>query len=306
MHPQLSIGILVFSPDLVQSLSQVLSGDRYVLSIAKSATEFLEFVGQKQQHIDCLVLQDDDSLPPIINQLYEQGVLLPLVLLPKESKDNNSMIVTNGQPKSIQTTVHHTPGEMQYWFHEAEVRLDSSQLSEIEHSIEQAITQFLSLSPNCHLHNFAANADQKTEQINRKSLTKQQYRLSEKLKERLGYLGVYYKRNPQFFFRYLSQNEKVKLIERLKQNYSQIVLNYFSQDDPKINQLIDNFVNEAFFADISVSKIVEIHMDLMDDFSKQLKLEGRNEDILTDYRLTLIDVIAHLGEMYRRSIPREL
>ena len=45
-------------------------------------------------------------------------------------------------------------------------------------------------------------------------------------------------------------------------------------------------------------------MELMDAFSKKLKLEGRNEDILLDYRLTLIDVMAHLCEMYRRSIPK--
>lgn len=305
MHPQLSIGIFVRSPALAQSLSQVLSGDRYLLSIANSASEFLEFVEQKQQHIDCLVLQDDDTLPPVINQLYEQGILLPLVIFPKESKNNDSVVVTNAQPNPIQTTVRCTPGEVHYLFHAAEVRLDSSQVSDIEHSLEQAITQFLSLSPNCNLPTLLANADKTTEEIHRGSLMKQQYRLSEKLKERLGYLGVYYKRNPQFFFRYLSQNEKSKLIEQLKSDYRDIVLMYFSQDTT-INQLIDNLVNEAFFADISVSKIVEIHMDLMDDFAKQLKLEGRKEDILTDYRLTLIDVIAHLGEMYRRSIPREL
>lgn len=305
MHPQLSIGIFVRSPVLAQSLSQVLNSDRYLLSISNSAAEFLEFIEQKQQHIDCLVLQDDDSLPPVINQLYEQGTLLPLIILPQESKDNVPVVVTNGQPQPIQKTLHYTPGEMQYLFHAAEVRLDISQISDLEHSIEQAITQFLALSPNCNLPNLPANADHKSEQTHRNSLTKQQYRLSEKLKERLGYLGVYYKRNPQFFFRYLPNHEKDKLLEQIKNDYRQIVLMYFSQD-ATINQLIDNFVNEAFFADISVSKIVEIHMDLMDDFSQQLKLEGRNEEILMDYRLTLIDVIAHLGEMYRRSIPREL
>ena len=46
-------------------------------------------------------------------------------------------------------------------------------------------------------------------------------------------------------------------------------------------------------------------MELIDEFAQQLKLEGRNEEILLDYRLTLIDTIAHLCEMYRRSIPRE-
>ena len=46
-------------------------------------------------------------------------------------------------------------------------------------------------------------------------------------------------------------------------------------------------------------------MELMEAFSQQLKLEGRSEEVLLDYRLTLIDVLAHLAEMYRRSIPRE-
>jgi circadian clock protein KaiA len=55
-----------------------------------------------------------------------------------------------------------------------------------------------------------------------------------------------------------------------------------------------------------VSEIVKIHMELMEEFSDQLKLEGRSEEILLDYRLTLIDIIAHLCEMYRRSIPREM
>ena len=56
---------------------------------------------------------------------------------------------------------------------------------------------------------------------------------------------------------------------------------------------------------MSVSQVLEIHMELMDRLAKKLKLEGRSEDILLDYRLTLIDAIAHLCEMYRRSIPRE-
>jgi circadian clock protein KaiA len=43
----------------------------------------------------------------------------------------------------------------------------------------------------------------------------------------------------------------------------------------------------------------------MDKFSQSLKLEGRSDEILLDYRLALIDILAHLGEMYRRSIPRE-
>jgi len=46
-------------------------------------------------------------------------------------------------------------------------------------------------------------------------------------------------------------------------------------------------------------------MELIDEFSKQLKLEGRNDEVLLDYRLTLIDILAHLCEVYRCSIPKQ-
>jgi len=44
-------------------------------------------------------------------------------------------------------------------------------------------------------------------------------------------------------------------------------------------------------------------MNLIEAFAKQLKLEGHKSDFLQDYRLALLDVLAHLCEMYRRSIP---
>ncbi|PSB04019.1 hypothetical protein C7B64_05635 [Merismopedia glauca CCAP 1448/3] len=128
--------------------------------------------------------------------------------------------------------------------------------------------------------------------------------LTQKLKERLGYLGVYYKRNSQLFFRNLSDTEKQKLLEILKFKYREILLNYFANKH-YLNQKIDEFTDTLFFTDIAISQVVEIHMELMDEFAKQLKIEGRNDEILLDYRLTLIDVMAHLCEMYRRSIPNE-
>ena len=47
-------------------------------------------------------------------------------------------------------------------------------------------------------------------------------------------------------------------------------------------------------------------MNLIDEFWKQLRLEGHKNDFLQDYRLALLDVMAHLCEMYRRSIPAEV
>ncbi len=44
-------------------------------------------------------------------------------------------------------------------------------------------------------------------------------------------------------------------------------------------------------------------MNLIEGFWKQLRLEGHKDDFLQDYRLALLDVMAHLCEMYRRSLP---
>jgi circadian clock protein KaiA len=173
--------------------------------------------------------------------------------------------------------------------------------------VEEAIAKFLRLSTN-DPPVLDAPADAVANLTIISSLSQQQRRLAEKLKERLGYLGVYYKRNPANFLRHMTPSERQELLERLKDDYRKIILEYFSSkagQSDRINQAIDIFVNLAFFSDVSVSQIVEIHIELMDEFSKQLKLEGRSDDILQDYRLTLIDVIAHLCEMYRRSIPRE-
>jgi len=305
LHPQLTICAFVPSESLAQSLSEFLSSERFILHTTGSKPELFALVEEHRQHLDCLIFQDDGSLPPMINHLYEQGILLPVVIFLKESELMTTLVGTNnqfiGEVNGKDSTL---PGKLHYLFHSAEVQVNTSQLPEIATLIDQAIARFLYLSPFCSLPHQSTTVDLSTELTQRNFLMHQQRRLSEKLQERLGYLGVYYKRNPQLFLRHLPPAEKQKFLENLKSEYCQILLKYFSQDS-SLNQKIDRLVDQAFFADISVSMIVEIHMELIDEFAKQLKLEGRNESILLDYRLTLIDVIAHLGEMYRRSIPRE-
>ena len=291
------------SESLVQSLSQVLSSDRYSLHITASESEFFNFVEQHNQHLDCLILEES-SLLPFINPKYELGLLLPVVIFTKEAEKVRHGVTANYQLDSTQA-IESSPSEAaMYLFHAAEVRLGKEYVAEIGDFIDKAIAQFVSLPPASSLPESSDTNDLTSQLTTCSFLVQQQRRLAEKLKERLGYLGVYYKRNPQLFLRHMSQNDRQKLLKNLKSEYRHIVLKYFSQEN-SLNQKIDNFVDKAFFADISVSRIVEIHMELMEEFSNQLKLEGRSEDILLDYRLTLIDVIAHLGEMYRRSIPRE-
>ncbi len=126
----------------------------------------------------------------------------------------------------------------------------------------------------------------------------EQNRLNSKLKERLGYSGIYSQRDPQHFFNRLSPSEKQELVKELKADYYQIITNYFSKEN-QINNQIDRFVERAFFANLPLDKVVEIHMKLIDELSRELRFEGLHAEFLRDYRLTLIDVIAHLGEMYR-------
>jgi circadian clock protein KaiA len=283
--PQLSIGVYLNSPALARSLEELLANrDRYSVSIADSKEAFFSLIEHQKQQLDCLILQDGQQLASIIEWLQAQATLLPTIII--ESEPNAP------------------PAEFAFQYHTAEVWATLTQLEHIEDLIAQAIEQFLNLSPSCQLPSATVPPDLTHDLTTQNFLMLQQRRLTEKLQERLGYLGVYYKRNPKSYLRHLSPEEQAELIEQLRIEYRVIILSYFA-DDRDLNQRIDNFVNVAFFADISVAQIVEIHMDLMDEFAKQLKLEGRNEEVLLDYRLTLIDTIAHLCEMYRRSIPRE-
>jgi circadian clock protein KaiA len=294
LQSRLSICTLISSASLAQSLIQLLSSDRYDLKILTSVTQVNQFIEDYKESIDCLLVDREIELLPLFNKLYEQGTLLPIVIIEPETDPSRDSEEKPNLPRDFPTHLYHS----------GEVRIKETQLEEIGDSIDQAITQFLYLGPSCPIHP-EQEPDQPNAIDNQQAfLILQQRRLAEKLKERLGYLGVYYKRNPEYFYRNLSQKDKKELITQINLEYRQIILNYFS-DDEEINQLIDQMVNRAFFADMSVSQILEIHMELMDEFAQQLKLEGRREEILLDYRLALIDIIAHLCEMYRRSIPRE-
>lgn len=299
------LSICIFAPEtkIVHSLTELLSGDRYDLHILNSASELGGFVVNNKENLDCLIILKNDLSIPIINEFYEQGLILPVIILEPDNLENPSLIEHNSNPIPLELTTDTPIGN--HTFHTAEVKLTLNRLNHINHYIDKAITQFLHLAPSCSIAENPGNQNtHKKIEEKQNFLLLQQRRLAEKLKERLGYLGVYYKRNPSYFYRHLSQTEKEEFITQMGEQYRQIILEYFNQEN-EVNQAIDQFVNQAFFADLSVSQILEIHMELMDEFAQQLKLEGRNEDILLDYRLALIDIIAHLCEMYRRSIPKE-
>jgi circadian clock protein KaiA len=275
--PQLSICSLVKTQELAQELADNLNGDRYRCFTFSESQPFFEYLECSKHDIDCLLLEATPDLAEITGHLHKTANLLPAILILPEPVS---------EPKDA-------------IYHEAEIPLGIAQLPQIPRQVERAIARFLDLaSASCRLPSPSLGGEPET------SLVFQQQRLSEKLKERLGYLGIYYKRDPKLFFRHLSAAEQAEFLAEFRAEYRVILLDYFGKEG--VNTQIDALVTHAFFADLSVSQVLEIHMELMDIFAKQLKLEGRNEDILLDYRLTLIDLIAHLCEMYRRSIPREV
>lgn len=108
----------------------------------------------------------------------------------------------------------------------------------------------------------------------------------------------YHNGQEQTVFQQMSPENQTKFLQELKQDYQQIILIYFTNSSVKIE--IEQFTNKVFFSNMPVPQVIQIHMELIDEFAQQLKLEGRSEEILLDYRLTLIEILAHLCEMYRR------
>jgi circadian clock protein KaiA len=247
----------------------------YALDSFVSEEKFFQFIEQQNRYVDCLILEEQPQLQNVLDQLSQKIIFFPAVFLKGSAID---------------------PAQSNWTYHAATLCVLPDQLQQIGVVIDQAIAQFIQLSP--------VRQPAVVSRIPHAPLASQQRRLAEKLKERLGYLGVYYKRNSKNFLRHMSPSEREELLRHLMVEYREIILSYFSSS-AALNDRLDNFVNIAFFADVSVAQVVEVHMTLMDEFSKQLKLEGRSDDILQDYRLTLIDAIAHLCELYRRSIPRE-
>jgi circadian clock protein KaiA len=295
----LTIAVLADSTDIAPLLGRYLDADRYALNYFTDRAEFLDYVEISKHELDCLVFYSQAQLLPAINYLYERGLILPVVIV-------HRLIPPNAQSHT-HTALTNLPASSSYIYQPSEVILAVTELAGIGGAIDKAIAKFLNLTPIVPTSEDSEPAETRTHiKIPEPNfLLQQQSRLADKLSERLGYLAVYYKRNSQQFFRRLDRQHKQELLTQLKSQYRKIVLEYFA-DSRQIDDKIDEFVNEIFFRDLAVSEIVKIHMELMEEFSDQLKLEGRSEEILLEYRLTLIDIIAHLCEMYRRSVPREL
>ena len=294
LSSKLHICLFSTQQQFTQSVVKLLNSDRYKIECLTHIDELIDFVTQNQEQLDCILLINSNQIDSILEQLCRLEILLPAVIVKTEPLVKT--VEAQGNINSLVDIV-----TVNTLYHQAEVLLYSTQLKEINSYLNLAISKFIKITPNSENHN-QLKSELEIHQDRQKSLAAQQRRLTEKIKERLGYLGFYYKRNSNDFYRNLNLENQEKIKQELSLTYKSILLDYFNENS-SINKLIDEFVDRAFFADISTSQILEIHMELIDEFSYQLQIEGRNDDILLDYRLPLIDVTAHLCEMYRRSIP---
>ena len=270
-QPALTIASLLSDPRLERACRSWLKGGRYRLEDLGSLPDPMQELLHRRDTFDVLLVQQGSIAPQTYEELHRQGLVLPAVVVGEVS------------------------GRVEY--HEAEVHLPQDQLEQITYSVDAAVSRFLRRG--------LTGPNGSEAQAGNASETPEPWRLSNRLRGRLGYLGVFYKRDPSLFLRNLPQLERDELLRSLERSYRDLLISYF-KDPAAANQAIESFVHTAFFSDLPVNKVVEIHVDLIDVFWKQLKLEGHKNDFLQDYRLALLDVMAHLCEMYRRSVPPDI
>ena len=271
-QPAFTIASLLSDPRLEKTCRTWLKGGRYQLEDLGSLPDPVAELEQRREAFDVVLLQQGTIPVVVYAALRRQGLLLPAVVVGEVS------------------------GRLEY--HEAEVHLPQDQLEQIAYSVDAAVSRFLR-------QGVPGNGDSGAVAGGVTPATPEPWRLPNRLRGRLGYLGVFYKRDPALFLRNLPQTERQELLRSLERSYRDLLISYF-KDPASANQAIESFVHTAFFSDLAINKVVEIHVDLIDAFWKQLKLEGHKNDFLQDYRLALLDVLAHLCEMYRRSIPPDL
>ncbi len=270
-RPGLTIALLLTTPALVDASRQWLPETRYHsidLSGSDPGGEQLDLVGILEAHqdqIDALVVEQQLLDATSRGELLGRGLLFPAVVV--------------GEVK----------GHVEY--HSEELHLANDQLAQLGYTVDAAISRFLR----------QGRAEGRGDGDGLASVDK----LSRRLQERLGYLGVFYKRDPSRFLGSLPAEERSEVLESLQRTYRDLLISYF-RDPAASNQALESFVNTAFFIDLPITRTVEIHVDQIDEFWKQLRLEGHKSEFLQDYRLALLDVMAHLCEMYRRSIPPDI
>ena len=265
-EPALTIASLIHTPTLVEACGKWLKGEQYQLVVIDPARDPVVAMEEQRENCDAMLMEQGAIDRGTCQALFDRGLLLPTVVIGTVT------------------------GEVE--LHDAEVRLPQDQLEQLSYCVDAAISRFLR-------RGLEEDSGKGTEAARESD---DRWKLANRLEGRLGDLGGYYKRDPSRFLRHLPEAERQELLRSLTRTYRDLLISYF-RDPAAANQALESYVNTAFFSDLPINNTVKIHMKLIESFGKQLKLEGHTDDFLQEYRLALLDVMAHLCEMYRRSIP---
>ncbi|EAQ76116.1 MULTISPECIES: circadian clock protein KaiA [unclassified Synechococcus] len=273
-QPALTVASLIRDEQLRQACSTWLPQGRYELMELGLQQDPAAELERCWEQFDAVLLEPGVLSIEAFQRLRAQGRILPAVVLGQLS------------------------GPMEFF--QDEVHLPPDQMEQLSYSLDAAISRCLRRRSSSGSGGGLEASDSHAGESDQSN-----WRLPHRLRERLGYLGIFYKRDSSRFLRNLSAAERKVLLRSLQRTYRDLLISYF-RDPAAANQALESFVNTAFFSDLPITKTVEIHVDMIDEFWKKLQLEGHKQDFLKDYRLALLDVMAHLCEMYRRSLPPEV
>ena len=186
--PALTIALLLRSSELVDACRQWLPGNRYEPLVVDLSIEdgLVGVLERRQEEIDAVVVEQSLLDAQIRDRLTSAGLLFPAVVV--------------GEVK----------GHVDY--HPEELHLPGDQLEQLGYNVDAAISRYLR----------QGRADGRQDE----SGSREVWKLSSRLQERLGYLGVFYKRDPSRFLGSLSADERPNL-QSLQRTYRDLLISYF-------------------------------------------------------------------------------
>ena len=235
-RPALTIALLLTTKELVDACGQWLPVNRYKpVDLHQVASEkgLLEVLSHQREAVDAVVIEQSLLDERTRESLGREGLLFPAVV------------------------VGELMGKVDY--HPEEVHLPVDQLEQLGYNVDAAISRFLRQGQK------DARPEDGSDAKALLSTQSSAWKLSSRLQERLGYLGVFYKRDPSRFLANLSPDEQRDLVQSLQRTYRDLLISYF-RDPAAANQALESFVNTAFFGDLPITRTVEIHMNLIDEF----------------------------------------
>ncbi len=189
--PALTVASLVRDPQLAATCAQALRGGRYELVTIDPDSDIAAELDHRREDFDVLLVDPRGVSSELFQVLAERRLLLPAVVIGR----------LNGNT----------------CYHDAEVHLQADQLEQLTYSIDAAVSRFLRRGLLSAANRAPGGSPS----------TPEGWELANRLKDRLGYLGIFYKRDPSRFLRHLPESEGEELVLSLQRTYRDLLLSYF-------------------------------------------------------------------------------